>query len=64
MEQVFFNFFSRTNLNRLKAKHNQMMLAARDDQAKGDIKGFALKIFEADQIAHLISIAQIRLHDN
>ena len=64
MEKVLFNFFSQSNVNRLLARHNKIMLEARDNQARGDLKGFALKIFEADEIARVINTAKISIHDN
>jgi len=61
---IMFNFFSKSNIIQMRIKHNEKLLEARYIQAKGDLNGYTLKILEADQVAMLISLAQIRINDN
>ena len=46
-----FSFFKKDPLAKLQKQYDQLLLEARDLQRGGDIKGFAKKTAEAEQVA-------------
>lgn len=49
-----FGFFKKDPIKKLEKQYEQMMEQARDIQRKGDIKGYAQKMAEAEEIAKKI----------